>query len=63
MPNFKPKTNKKILIDKKSIITVDIKHQNILKDIESDEQKLPKLETDKTILKRNLYNKALINDK
>ena len=30
MPNFKPKTNKKIISDSKSLVTLDNKHNELL---------------------------------
>ena len=57
MPNFKPKTNKKILIDKKSIITVDTKHQQILNNIETQEKKIPILKEKKNVLLERLKQK------
>lgn len=43
MPNFKPKTNKNILIDEKSILTVDKTHNDMVKKMNKRLQKLPKL--------------------
>ena len=34
MPTFKHKTNKKIVLDEKSIITLDSKHKEIEKDFQ-----------------------------
>jgi len=33
MPNFKHKTNKKIIMDEKSITTLDSKHRDIVNEI------------------------------
>jgi len=53
MPGFKPKTNKKIIVNEKSTITVDTKHQQILNDIQKLEQLLPALKTQrKSIIKK-----------
>ena len=43
MPSFKPKTNKKIVIDKKNITTLDSKHEEILKSLNDEESRLPSL--------------------
>ena len=37
MPNFKPKTNKKIISDSKSLITLDNKHNELLEKFNKDE--------------------------
>jgi len=57
MPNFKPKTNKKINIDEKSIITVDIKHNEILKEFKKEEDEMEVLTTQKKELKEKLKAK------
>ena len=49
--SFKPKTSKKIIVDKKSIVTLDSKHNEILKTIHKEEISIPKLETQ---LQKNL---------
>ncbi len=40
MPSFKHKTNKKIVLDEKSIITLDSKHKEIEKDFERDQSEI-----------------------
>ena len=44
MPTFKPKTTKKILVDKKSTITLDSKHSEQMENFSKDEEKIKKLE-------------------
>ena len=43
MPSFKPKTNKKIVINQKNITTLDSKHEEILHGLNEDEGSLPDL--------------------
>ena len=40
MPNFKPKTNKKIVLDNKNTVTLDNKHNELLKKFNINENKL-----------------------
>ena len=40
MPNFKPKTNKKIVSDNKNQITLDNKHNELLEKIDKNESEL-----------------------
>ena len=48
MPSFKPKTTKKIKVNKKSIVTLDGKHNEFINEFNKDEQdKIPKLKTEK----------------
>jgi len=57
MPNFKPKTNKKIEVCPNKITTLDSKHSEIMKKIEDDYQKeIPKLLEKKKSLKIALKN-------
>lgn len=44
MPKFKPKTNKNIEVNENDILTVDRKHEEILKELKDEENKIPKLE-------------------
>lgn len=53
MPRFKPKTEKNIKVDKKSIITVDTKHDSIMKEILNDEKKLPEYQNELKKLKKH----------
>jgi hypothetical protein len=43
MPSFKPKTTKKILVDKKSVVTLDGKHSEHVKEFTKDEDTIKKL--------------------
>jgi hypothetical protein len=43
MPSFKPKTTKKILVDKKSVVTLDGKHSEHVKEFTKDEATIKKL--------------------
>ncbi len=48
MPSFKPKTTKKIKVNKKSIVTLDGKHNEFINEFNKDEQdKIPKLKSEK----------------
>jgi len=48
MPSFKPKTTKKIKVNKKSIVTLDGKHNDFINEFNKDEQdKIPKLKNEK----------------
>jgi hypothetical protein len=48
MPSFKPKTTKKIKVNKKSIVTLDGKHNEFINEFNKDEQdKVPKLKDEK----------------
>ncbi len=55
MPNFKPKANKKIKINKKSTITLDNKHNEKMNDFKNiAEIKIPDLLKKKKLLKKKL---------
>jgi len=57
MPNFKPKTNKKIRFNKKSSITLDIKHKEFLNEFVKDENdRIPELKSLRYELKQQLEN-------
>jgi hypothetical protein len=48
MPSFKPKTTKKIKVNKKSIVTLDGKHNEFINEFNKDQQdKIPKLKNEK----------------
>jgi len=48
MPSFKPKTTKKIKVNKKSTVTLDGKHNEFINEFNKDEQdKIPKLKNEK----------------
>ena len=57
MPNFKPKTNKKIDIDEKSIVTVDTKHNQLLKQFKQEETTIDSLNKEKSTIKKRLKHK------
>jgi hypothetical protein len=64
MPSFKPKTNKKIKFNKKSSITLDIKHKEFLNDFSKDENdRIPKLKLERQQLKNQLLNKINLEQK
>jgi hypothetical protein len=57
MPNFKHKTNKRIILDEKTIITMDTKHKEIEKKFKNDKDNiLPTLR-----IKKKYYTKLLTN--
>ena len=57
MPNFKPKSNKKIKFNKKSSITLDTKHKEILNEFTKDERdKIPELKVERQELKQKLFD-------
>ena len=57
MPNFKPKSNKKIKFNKKSSITLDTKHKEILNEFTKDERdKIPELKVERQELKQKLVD-------
>ena len=65
MPNFKPKTIKKIKYNKKVSVTLDSKHKEILNDFSKDENNIiPELQFEKYELKKKLeMNEITIEDK
>ena len=55
MPSFKPKTTKKIKVNKKNSTTLDGKHKEFLNSFNKDEQdKIPALKQERIILKEKL---------
>ena len=57
MPNFKPKSNKKIKFNKKSSITLDTKHKEFLNDFSKDESdRIPELKIERQEVKQKLKN-------
>lgn len=55
MPSFKPKTNKKIKFNKKTAITLDIKHKEFLNEFSKDDHNvIPSLKHKKLELKQQL---------
>ena len=60
MPSFKHKTNKKIFLNEKTIVTLDGKHREIEKQFENDKMEtLPELRAKKKYLTKLLENKNL----
>ena len=60
MPNFKPKTCKNIVIDKKKTITLYGKHKEFLNEFDKNELILPKIKKELTKLKDNLNEENII---
>lgn len=57
MPSFKPKTSKKIKVNKKSSVTLDGKHNEILNEFAKDDiDRIPSLRTEKKELQEQLQN-------
>ena len=57
MPNFKPKTNRKIKFNKKTSITLDGKHKEFLNEFSKYEiDTIPNLKIEKQELKKKLEN-------
>ena len=65
MPNFKPKTNKKIEIDEKSMITVDSKHEELMNSFSKGEENIKVLKKEVKLLKKliNENNFETIDEK
>ncbi len=60
MPSFKHKTNKKIVLDEKSIITLDSKHKEIEKEFDNEKNEiLPKLRAKKKLLQNLLKDPSI----
>ena len=57
MPNFKPKSSKKIKFNKKTSVTLDTKHKEFLNEFTKDEHnKIPELKMERQELKQKLQN-------
>ena len=57
MPSFKPKSNKKIKFNKKTAVTLDIKHTEIINEFDKDENdRIPELKYERQELKKQLTN-------
>jgi hypothetical protein len=57
MPNFKPKSNKKIKFNKKSAVTLDIKHKEFINEFDKDENdRIPEFKYERQELKKQLTN-------
>jgi hypothetical protein len=55
MPNFKPKTNKKIKFNKKTAITLDTKHKEFLNEFNKDDNsRIPGLKFERSQIKQKL---------
>ena len=60
MPNFKPKSKKKIKANSKSNITLDSKHNEKISEFKTiTEKTIPKLQSDKSKIKERLKNKKI----
>ena len=61
MPNFKPKTNKKIKFNKKTAITLDAKHKEFLNEFNKDDNnKIPELKFERSEIKQKLIEEAKV---
>ena len=59
MPNFKPKSNKKIKFNKKSSITLDTKHKEFLNEFSKDEHNIiPEIKIERQELRKKLKNEC-----
>jgi hypothetical protein len=57
MPNFKPRSNKKLKYNKKSSITLDIKHKEFLNEFSNDEQNIiPDFKIERQELREKIIN-------
>jgi hypothetical protein len=63
MTKFKPKTNKNIIVDKNSILTVDKKHQEILASIKKEEEDMENMKLQYNTLKLQYRNANEIEKK
>ena len=60
MPSFKPKSAKKIKYNKKTAITLDIKHKEFLNEFnKDDEYRIPNLKLERLVYKNQLKNQNL----
>ena len=61
MPSFKPKTNKKVRYNKRSAITLDTKHKEILTQFSKDDEDIiPNLKYERQLLKKQLSKELSI---
>jgi len=59
MPNFKPKSNKKIKFNKKSSITLDIKHKDFMNEFTKDDCiRIPEFKIERQLLKTQLRDET-----
>lgn len=56
MPTFKPKSNKKIKFNKKSVVTIDTKHKEFLNEFSKDENSILDYKSEMINLKKQLRN-------
>ena len=57
MPNFKPKTTKKIIVNEKDTITLDKKHEEICSEFKTkNENLIPRLKRKKKILEKKMHS-------
>ena len=56
MPNFKPRTNKNIKVDKNYIVTVDNKHNQIINEFNIKEKNIPKYQEKIFLLEKELVD-------
>ena len=57
MPNFKPKTNKKIKFNKKTSVTLDAKHKEFLNEFNKDDiDKIPELKFERKEIRQHLVD-------
>jgi hypothetical protein len=57
MPNFKPKSNKKFKFNKKTAVTLDIKHKEFINEFDKDENdRIPEFKYERQELKKQLTN-------
>jgi hypothetical protein len=64
MPNFKPKASKKIIVNKKSIVTLDSKHNEKMAEfLDISNNILPKLRKEKRNLKKQIKKKTDVGEK
>jgi hypothetical protein len=64
MPSFKPKSTKKLHVNKKSSVTLDGKHKEFLNEFARDEEdNIPELKEERKELKKLLNNSTNVEDK
>jgi len=64
MPSFKPKSNKKIKFNKKTAVTLDLKHTEFINEFDKDENnKIPELKYERQELKKQLHEELSIEQR
>jgi len=63
MPNFKPKTSKNIIVDKKKTITLYGKHKEFLNEFDKDENSIPKIKKEILHLQNTMETEIFIEKK